>query len=67
MYSSNGYAARAEECVRLANLTTDRMVQADLLRLRQTYLMVASRLAQVADAGERDPVARGPDKPGPDR
>jgi hypothetical protein len=46
MYSSKGYETRAEECVRLANLATDSLVQADLLRLRQTYLVIAKRLAR---------------------
>lgn len=44
-YSENGYKVRAEECVRLANLTQDPMVQAEMLKLRQTYLQIARRLA----------------------
>jgi len=36
--------ARAEECVRLANLSTDDVVRAELLRLRQTFLRSAERL-----------------------
>jgi hypothetical protein len=51
VYTVDGYEARAQECVRLANLTTDRMVQADLLKLRQTYLLVASRLSQLTKPG----------------
>lgn len=47
-YSSNGYEERAEECVRLANMAKDKMVQADLLKLRQTYLAVAKRLKELA-------------------
>ena len=43
-YSALGYETRAEECVRLANLTTDEMIQLQLLTLRQTYLKTAGRL-----------------------
>jgi len=43
-YSPAGYEARAQECVRLANQSLDRMVQIELLRLRQTYLAIAERL-----------------------
>lgn len=42
--SPAGYEARARECVRLANQSQDRMLQAELLRLRQTYLAIAERL-----------------------
>jgi hypothetical protein len=35
---------RAEECVRLANLTTDAAIQSALLELRQRYLQSAARL-----------------------
>ena len=48
VYSSDGYRARAEECVRLANLATDALVQADLLKLRQTYLQIAERLRHLS-------------------
>jgi len=47
------YPDRAEECVRLANLTRDEMIRAELLRLRQTYLNIAARLK----AGQPDPAA----------
>lgn len=43
-YSAMGYARRAAECARVASLTTDAMVQQELLRLRQTYLRVAEKL-----------------------
>ncbi|MBI3675436.1 MAG: hypothetical protein HY243_02340 [Proteobacteria bacterium] len=39
------YAQRAEECVRLASLAQDELIRAELLRLRQTYLNVAAKLA----------------------
>lgn len=45
-FSPGGYEARAQECVRLANQSQDRMVQTELLRLRQTYLAIADRLRQ---------------------
>jgi hypothetical protein len=48
MYSAKAYEERAEECVRLANMTSDPLVQAELLKLRQTYLQVASRLDTIA-------------------
>jgi hypothetical protein len=44
MYSARGYEERAEECVRLANMTADPLVQAELLKLRQTFLQIAARL-----------------------
>lgn len=43
-HSALDYAKRAPECVRLANLSLDDMVQVELLRLRQVYLAIASRL-----------------------
>ncbi|HEX2592862.1 MAG TPA: hypothetical protein VHL34_15275 [Rhizomicrobium sp.] len=46
-YSSNGYRTRAEECVRLANMTKDPMLSAELLKLRQSYLTIAERLKKV--------------------
>jgi hypothetical protein len=44
-YSARGYAERAEECVRLANLTKDPMLSAELLKLRQSYIIISDRLA----------------------
>lgn len=38
------FEARAEECVKCANSTTDEVFQADLLKLRQRYLEIARRL-----------------------
>ena len=43
-YSADGYEARAEECVRLANESTDEMIRRELLLLRQSYLKTAVRL-----------------------
>jgi len=43
-FSVMGYLARAEDCVRLANLTTDEMLRLAILRLRQSYLGYAARL-----------------------
>ena len=43
-YSVEGYAERAEECVRLANQANDPMIRMELLKLRQTYLTIAERL-----------------------
>ena len=43
-YTALGYARRAAECARVASLSTDAMVQQELLRLRQTYLRVAEKL-----------------------
>lgn len=46
-FTPEGYKERAEECVRLANLAKDEMVRSALLRLRQSYLELAARLADV--------------------
>lgn len=43
-HSIKGYEDRAQECVRLANATSDQMISAELLKLRQTYLNIAERL-----------------------
>ena len=43
------YEERAEECVRLANLTKDDLIQTTLLRLRKTYLRTAARLRAVEE------------------
>ena len=45
-YSIEGYEARADECVRLANQANDQLIRSELLKLRQTYLHVAERLRQ---------------------
>ncbi|MEI9990990.1 MAG: hypothetical protein WDM86_13215 [Rhizomicrobium sp.] len=45
-YSVEGYAERAEECVKLANQAKDPMIRMELLKLRQTYLTIAERLRQ---------------------
>jgi hypothetical protein len=53
-YSATGYERRAEECVRLANLTKDEMLSAELLKLRQSYLVIAARLKKISrDAGDK--------------
>lgn len=39
-----GYEERAQECVRLANSTTDEMIRTELLKLRQSYLQIAERV-----------------------
>lgn len=49
-YSSAGYEARAQECVRLANQSRDQMLQTELLRLRQIYLAIAERLRRHGQA-----------------
>ena len=51
-YSPQGYLARADECVRLANLTKDEMLQTAILRLRQSYLQVAESFARPTSSGE---------------
>jgi len=43
-YSAEGYKQRAEECVRVANLAKDPMLQNAILRLRQDYLAISHRL-----------------------
>ncbi len=45
-YSVAGYEERARECVRLANQAGDPLIRAELLKLRQTYLTIATRLRQ---------------------
>ena len=50
-YSAEGYENRAAECVTLANQARDSMVQAELLKLRQTYLQIARRL-RLKEAGK---------------
>ena len=46
-YDANDYGVRAEECVRLANLTKDETIQRELLSLRQTYLSRAEKLREI--------------------
>ncbi len=50
-YSAHGYRIRAVECVRLANLTKEEILQAAILRLRQDYLQTADRLVVAEAAG----------------
>ena len=42
--SAEAFEARAEECVKFANLTKDHVLQSELLALRQRYLETARRL-----------------------
>ncbi len=51
--SAESYEMRAQECARLANLTSEPMVQAALLSLRQNYLHTARELKNRAVAGGR--------------
>lgn len=46
-YTGPGYRARAEECARLASLTNDQILRAELLKLRQSYLIAAERLQEM--------------------
>lgn len=55
LYDAAGYEARAEECVRLANLTEDVLIREQILSLRQNYLGVARRLREREEAANRDP------------
>jgi hypothetical protein len=43
-FGPDDYAARAEECLRLAGLSKDEMIQRELLQLRQLYLATRERL-----------------------
>ena len=43
-FTAVGYAKRAAECARLSALTTDSMLQQELLRLRQAYLRLSEKL-----------------------
>jgi hypothetical protein len=49
-FSPEGYLARAEECVRLANMAKDAMIRRNLLELRQTYLKIAENLQRMRSA-----------------
>ena len=50
---------RADECIRLAKLTQDSMIQAVLLRRRRMYLKMAKNLALVSDVISSGATARG--------
>lgn len=43
-YSIEEFKARAQECVRLANLTDDELMRIELLKLRKAYVEIARRL-----------------------
>jgi hypothetical protein len=46
-YGPEDFATRAEECIRLANMTRDEMIQRELLELRQIYLQTVERLRRL--------------------
>jgi hypothetical protein len=46
-YTGSGYLKRAQECARLASLTDDQILRAELLKLRQSYLIAAERLQEM--------------------
>jgi len=54
-YDVEAFRFRAEECVRLANLAKDEMIQRELLSLRQSYLRTVERLAGMAGAVSQEP------------
>lgn len=54
MSTSTEYLARAEECVRLANVTKDEILQQAILTLRQQYLQTAARLQSIESSEETD-------------
>ena len=45
-YTADNYEKRAAECVTLANLANDTLIQSELLKLRQTYLKIARLLRE---------------------
>jgi hypothetical protein len=45
-YGPDDFVSRAEECARLANMTSDDMIRTELLQLRQIYLQTAARLTE---------------------
>ena len=49
IFTAEGYEARARECVSLANQAHDELIQRELLKLRQTYLVIAERLRNRTD------------------
>ncbi|HEX3485971.1 MAG TPA: hypothetical protein VHT51_12980 [Micropepsaceae bacterium] len=51
MFTVAGYEKRAEECVRLANLTEDGILRAEILQLRQSYLASARRQKEIEKGG----------------
>ena len=53
-YGPTGYEKRAEECVRLANLTDEEDVRRELLMLRQGYLRADQRLRRLATGRDDD-------------
>ena len=53
-YNVEGFRFRADECVRLANLSKDQMIQRELLSLRQVYLKAAERLSELSLAAMQD-------------
>lgn len=55
-FTAEGYEARAKECVSLANQAQDELIQRELLKLRQTYLVIAERLRNPSGAGQPHPL-----------
>jgi hypothetical protein len=53
-YNVEGFRFRADECVRLANLSKDQMIQRELLSLRQVYLKAAERLSELSLSAMQD-------------
>ncbi len=51
-FTAEGYEARAKECVTLANQAQDELIQRELLKLRQTYLVIAERLRNQSGSGQ---------------
>ncbi len=45
-YNAESYEKRALECVSLANIASDCVIQGELLKLRQTYLKIARLLRE---------------------
>jgi len=57
-FSLKGYRVRAEDCVRLANSTTDEMLRLAILRLRQSYLEYAAQLQALENSDNLSGEAR---------
>ena len=60
-YAVEALIFRAEECVRLANLTKDGMIQREILTLRQTFLKTAERLRELKGGASHTGAAQSQD------
>ena len=60
-HTVEGFIFRAEECVRLANLTKDGMIQREILTLRQTFLKTAERLRELKGGSSHTGAAQSQD------